>query len=163
MPKQSTPEVGDEQTTTAERKTVTNWRAFEKAALMPVEFKCQAYRPMQLADSSCHSRLQLNAKGLLPHMNVDTCSGGFRFRLRKGDKAWPGWRQFEDLGVEAQDFRCEICDAVVPFHPGHILKHMKPHRGKVSRPMPGGIFNITLSVGMPTLTEEEALAADWTD
>lgn len=141
------------------QKTVTNWIAFEIARLMPKEILCQGYKPTHQVDLSCHTRLPLDAAVLGKHIKAEH-GGGFLFTLRKADKTWPGWRKFSALGLEAHDFRCAVCDAVVPFHPGHILKHMKPHTGKIKRITPGGGFNITLGFGLPDLPDVEAFESE---
>ena len=144
------------------RKTTTNWGAFEKAKLVPKEVICDGYRPYHRVDLSCHTRLQPDAKVLGAHVKAEH-GGGFVFTLRKADAVWPGWRKFEEAGLESRDFRCDVCDEVIPFHPGHILKHMKPHSGKSKRIIPGGRYNLTLGFGLGDPTAEEAFEGEWKD
>ena len=143
------------------QKVVTKWSALDEARLVPTKITCEGYRPTHRVDNGCHSRLRLNPSYMKQHLEGGH-GGGFRLYLRKGDKPWPGWKICVEQGLEAVDFRCEVCDAVVPFSPMHIAKHMKAHSGKSRRVLTGGVFNITLSVGIPIPTEEEALA-DWVE
>jgi hypothetical protein len=156
MPKEITPaqSVSD---TPATPKTLTKWNALAEARLAPTEIVCMGYRPYHLFDASCHTRLMLNPAQIKAHIEGGH-GGGFKLHFRKADKPWPGWKQFEELGLESMDFRCDICDAQVPFHPTHILKHMRPHNGKTRRVLPGGDYLMTLNVGLPSLSEEDAFA-----
>jgi hypothetical protein len=140
---------------TVEQKTHTKWSALTSANLVPTQIVCNGYRPFHTVDSGCHTRLKLDPEQLKAHVEGGH-GGGFSFKFRKGDKPWAGWKKFELLNLEAMDFRCEICNAVIPFHPMHILKHMRPHTGNQRRVLPGGLYNMTLNVGIPTATEEEA-------
>ena len=141
-----------------ERQTLTNWRAFEVANLIPLQITCQGYKPAHRVDLSCHSNLHFSAKQMLSHLNSDH-GGGFQIFLRKGDRPWKGWREFEDLKIESADFRCELCEKVLPFHPNHLLTHLKPHAGKVKKIKPGGVYNLTIAINIvPLEPEEEAFA-----
>ena len=146
-----TPEV----TTPQKSKTLTKWKALGEAKVVPTEIVCDGYRPAHPFNLGCHSRLRPDVDQMVRHVEGGH-GGGFMMRFRKGDKPWPGWAKMEELGLESTDFRCEVCDAVVPFHPMHILKHMRPHTGKQRRVLPGGAYNLTLNIGLPTPTEEEA-------
>lgn len=136
-------------------KTHTKWQALEDAKLVPTTITCSGYRPYHRVDLSCHTRLRLDAENVKSHIDAGH-GGGFLFKLRKGDKPWIGWKKFSDLNLEAMDFRCEICDAQVPFQALHILKHMRPHSGKSRKVLPGGLYDLTINIGLPTPTEEEA-------
>ena len=138
-----------------ESKTHTKWGALEEAKVIPTQIVCDGYRPYHGFNLGCHSKLRLDVEQMKAHVEGGH-GGGFMMKFRKGDKAWPGWRKLGELGIEAVDFRCEICNAVIPFNPMHILKHMRSHAGKQKRMLPGGLYNITLSVGMPEPTELEA-------
>lgn len=136
-------------------KTHTKWHALEEARLIPTEIVCDGYRPWHAFNNGCHSRLRLDVDQMIAHTEGQH-GGGFMLKVRKGDKPWPGWKQLAEKGIEAADFRCEVCDAVIPFHPMHITKHMRAHTGKHRRVLPGGRYNLTLSVGAPIPTEAEA-------
>jgi hypothetical protein len=99
-----------------------------------------------------------DAEIMAKHLEAEH-SGGFLINLRKADKPWPGWKKFEDLGLEIVDFRCDVCDKQVAQHPMHIMNHMKAHSGKTRRSRDGGVFNITLSL-TPTISEEDAFTDD---
>jgi hypothetical protein len=126
------------------RKSETNWRAFEKAGLMPAQVVCNAYRPYHRVDMSCHTRLKFSPDTLVAHLNADH-GGGFTFTLKETNRPWPGWSDYEAAGLEAWDLRCDVCDKVIPFHPNHIRQHLKPHAGKSRRALSGGAFNITIN------------------
>ena len=145
----------------SEKKCFTNWSAFTKALVAPSEITCQGYQPMQRVDMACHTRLRFNPQTLIDHVRADH-GGGFRFKLKETQKPWPGWAEFEKLGVEAHDFRCEVCDKVIPFHPNHIKNHMRPHAGKVRRVFSDhhSIFNFTLGLDPPTPSDEEIYEAE---
>lgn len=137
-------------------KTLTNWRAFEKAGLAPSQIVCQGYKPVHRVDSGCHSRVLLNAAALFAHAVTNDHGGGFQMLVRETSRPWPGWAELERLGLECSDLRCEICDVKVPFHPNHIKTHLKPHSGKSRRIKPGRVFNMTIGVVRPTPDEDEA-------
>ena len=136
----------------------TNWRAFRHAGLMPVTFECNGYRQFHRMDASCHTKLALNATALARHAFELGHGGGFIITLRRGDKPWAGWEEFEKLGLAAADLTCEICDKKVPFHPSHINNHMQVHTSKNRRPVAGGVFCMTLQAGEVMPAEEDAFA-----
>lgn len=142
---------------TPKPKTFTNWKAFEQAKLVPATIKCEAYRPVFQHDASCHSNLLFTVETLQRHIDGDH-GGGFRFFLKQTDgKPSPLWKALEEAGLEAHDFRCEICDKQLRFHPSSIIPHLKAHGGKTRRVLPGGVFNMVLSKGRPEieLTDED--------
>lgn len=146
----------------AKPKTYTNWKAFEQARLTPVMVKCEGYKPVHLADISCHSQLILKAENVKRHVEGDH-GGGFMFQLKvkdAGDKvASPFWDSLADAGLEAHDFRCDNCDKQLRFHPSAIIPHLKAHGGKTRRVYPGGKFLLTLSLAKPEsylLDEDES-------
>ena len=135
-------------------KSLTKWEALKNFAVK--EVKCSAYPPVHKGDDSCHTRLRpTDAQQMVDHINGGH-SGAFQFVLEEGTREFPLWKQLAALGVEAQDFRCEICDKVIPFHTNHILPHMRPHSGKLKRIREGKQYNMTLTVGRPTVSEDEA-------
>lgn len=134
---------------------MTDWEAFEKAGLVPEEIVCEGYKPTHAADISCHSKLVPTLENIKNHLAGDH-GGGFVFKLRKTDgKAWPGWKALRDEGLELHDFRCDVCDArELRVNPRFLIAHMRPHAGKVRRPMPGGRFLMTL--GSDPLPSDES-------
>lgn len=139
------------------RKTVTNWRAFYEAKVKPTYIKCDGYFPLHPFNSGCHTTLQLKPEQLAAHLDGDH-GGGFFFSFREGyqndqigasrvvtDRAWDGWLEFEKLGLELRDIRCDVCDEEIKVNSRSILRHLKPHVGKSSRMRPGGDFWLTLS------------------
>lgn len=137
--------------------TASKWDAFTKACVAPVDIVCQAYPPVHRSDGSCHTRLRHTAEALLRHIEPDHGSGGgLLFRLRPADKPWGGWAKFGAAALEIADFRCEVCDEIVPIHPSHIQKHMKSHSGKTRRVRAGGEFNFTLTTFRVEPTADEA-------
>lgn len=145
-----------------EPKTFTNWKAFEQARLTPVIVKCDGYKPVHLADISCHTQLHPKAEAVKRHVDGDH-GGGFMFQLKvkdPGDKTpSPFWNELAEAGLEAHDFRCDNCDRQLRFHPSAIIPHMKAHGGKTRRVYPGGRFNLTLSLAKPEyalLDEDES-------
>lgn len=133
----------------------TNWGAFSKAQLVPSSVTCLSYRPIHRVDNTCHSKILLSAEAVKRHIEMGH-SGAFQMLLRHTDKSTDFWQGLSDTGLESIDLRCEICDAVIPFHPNHISKHMKPHNGKSKRVIPGGLFNVTISTGQVAPSEEDA-------
>lgn len=127
-----------------EKKVVTNWSALKSAQVVPTSLECNSYRPFHRVDLSCHTRLVPRAESVVRHLEMGH-GGGFQIKLRRADKPWPEWERLGELGLEASDFRCEICDKQVPFHPIHILNHLKSHSGKIKRVSPGGVFNLTVT------------------
>jgi len=135
-------------------QTVTKWEVFNKAGLVPTEIWCQGYLPIHRSDSSCHTRLRLLADSIETHSEH---GGGFRFDLKRlENKVWPGWKGLQAKGLECHDFRCDVCDKVVPMHPLHIMNHMRPHLSKNRRTQVGGVFYLTIGPGTPTPTEDSA-------
>lgn len=145
---------------TSEKKDVkqgktgwTNWMVFAKAGLVPKEVICQAYKPMQMADMSCHTRLPLSISTINEHIKAEHGSG-FLFRLRKGDAEWPGWKQFAESGLELHDLRCDVCDAEIPLSVPRILTHLRPHAGKTRRVKDGGDYLLTINPEKPVSAED---------
>lgn len=146
-------------------KTYTNWNALANAHLHPVTIKCQAYQPFHASDPSCHGRLKLDAATLRRHTESEH-SGGFQFILRRSEagKIHPIWAELIKEGLEAQDFRCAVCDKQIRFHPTAMTEHMKPHRGMTRQsysvlqrdnPPATTFFNITLGLKRPEVTEDQ--------
>ncbi len=143
---------------TAKPKSFTNWDALNGAKLKPVAMICQEYRGRR-ADFSCHTKLPFSASIIKNHISAEH-GGGFKFAVRQSDsKPSKLWNEIAEAGLEAHDFRCDVCDAVVRFHPSAIIPHLKPHRGKskqayqeMTRNNPGavGMFDVQFAVGGPT-------------
>lgn len=144
----STPVEETPQVTESKPKTYTNWKAFEQAKMVPTSIKCEGYRPVFQHDASCHTNLKFDSQTLIRHIQGDH-GGGFRFFLKQGDKISPLWADLAEAGLEAHDFRCEICDRILRFHPASFLVHQKAHAGKTRRVLPGGAYNLTLSLAKP--------------
>lgn len=147
--------------TAAKQKTYTNWKAFEQAKLTPVTIKCEGYHPVFLHDSSCHSNLLFTAKSIQNHIENEH-GGGFRFFLKLTDgKPSNLWSELAEAGLEGHDFRCEVCDKQLRYHPSSIIPHLKAHSGKTRRVNPGGVFNMVIATGRPeiALTDEDEDAA----
>lgn len=144
--------------------TYTNWDAFAKIGLVPVALECHAYKPVHLSDFSCHTRLKFDSETLKRHM-VGEHGGAYLFALRSSDgKISPLWKDLAASGLEAQDFRCEVCDAVLRFHPSSIAQHNKPHRGKTrmayrqlsdTYAKATGFFSMTLGAQRPEVEDSE--------
>lgn len=114
-------------------KTATNWSVFEKAHLTPVTIKCDAYSipGENFSDFSCHTALQFKTDSFKEHIKHEH-GNRFRFILRLNDgKASPLWKDLEASGLEAADFRCEVCNEKLRFHPASLQRHLKPHQGKI--------------------------------
>lgn len=127
----------------AASKTFTNWDAFAKAGLRPVTITCQAYAPYHRVDRSCHSNLRFKPEDFKRHM--PGCGGALQLTLKKVDgKESALWKELSESGLEAHDFRCDICDKQLAFRPSSILPCLRAHSGKTRRVHPGGKFNITL-------------------
>ena len=130
-------------------KTYTNWKAFNQARLVPTILTCSAYKPVHLADMSCHTKLLITGESVQKHIEHDH-SGGFIVQVKTSDgKLSNFWQELEDLGLEAHDFRCDICNKILRFHASSIIPHMKAHGGKTRRVLPGGLFAFTISAGRP--------------
>lgn len=141
-------------------KTYTNWKAFDQAKLVVTSAKCESYRPVFLHDGSCHSNLILKAENFIRHIQGDH-GGGFRLFVKAAEangKASPLWQELADAGLEAHDFRCEICDKQLRFAPSSFIGHLKAHSGKTRRVNLGGVFNVVLSLAKPedVLDEDDA-------
>lgn len=141
-------------------KTFTNWRAFGDAHLAPETLFCQAYKPIHLSDMSCHTKLLFKAETLKRHIEAEH-GAGFQFLVRNTDgKVSPFWADMENLGLEAHDFRCDVCDQELRFNPTTILRHLRPHAGKTRKSRPGGMFNLTLGFSKPDTSESDGDFAD---
>lgn len=135
-------------------KSLTKWEALKNFVVK--ELTCSAYPPIHKGDDSCHSRLHpTNAQQIVDHIKAGH-SGAFQVVLEESTREFPLWKQLAVLGVEAQDFRCEICDKQIPFHTNHITPHMKPHTGKLKRIREGKQYNLTLTLGKASVNEDEA-------
>jgi len=115
--------------------------------------------PVHLSDEGCHSRVRLDAKTLAGHLKNDHGSlvgtAGFKFSTGRSAKASPLWQELEDLGLEIHDFRCDVCDKVLPLNHINILNHLRPHAGKTRRVRKGGDFWFTLSFKPVQPTDED--------
>ena len=148
-------EVELEAETKPVKQSSTNWAAFEKAGLVPTEIMCQGYQPIHRADMSCHTRLTLKAANMLGHLANDH-GGGFKITVKRTEgKAWPGWKELREAGIDCFDLRCDVCDSVLQFQPNHLLAHIKPHSGKNRRIQSNGTFWLTLSGGPSSLQVED--------
>ena len=134
-------------------KPYSNYRAFTLASLVPKEIECLGYKQAHPYDESCHTRLPLDVKTILAH--VPSHGGGFKFTLRKGDKEWPGWKELINSGFEVHDFRCDVCNAVLPLTANQINFHMRPHAGNTRKVRDGGAFLMTLASGRPLTVDED--------
>ena len=144
------------------KKSFTNWDAFAKAGLRPVTVKCQAYKPVHLSDRSCHSNLMFTGEALTRHVIADH-GGAIQLTLKKVDGSGSVgnfWKALAESGLEAYDFRCDICDKVLKFHPTSILGCMRAHNGKTRRVLPGGHYNITLGLGRGEFSEDDDYGSD---
>ncbi len=131
---------------TIEKTTLTNWKAFIDAGLIPTQIRCDGYFPVHGSNEGCHSLLVPTAANMIQHMN-NGHEGGFFITLRRTDstKAWAGWQELADAGIEIVDFRCAVCNEKLPLDPRHILQHMVPHRNSNRRTQEGRIFWMTIS------------------
>lgn len=152
MPKE--PVVSNTETTAAGAagQTLTPWGVFTRARLKPSEIKCQAYQPMHFSEQeTCHTRLPLSAQSFLTHLQAHDC-GGFQVTLKPTDgKPWAGWEELRALGLEIQDFRCEVCGNPVRLTAQYIQQHLKPHRGKFKNAYQffQNKFNLTVGYAKP--------------
>lgn len=144
-----------EQDKPADRTTITNWNALYETGLTPTYFKCDGYKPVHLYNDGCHTTLQLKPQQLAAHLD-NGHGGGYFVSFQEGfpnteggvcrqGKPWEGWKEFEKLGVEIKDLRCDICGDELKLTSRSILRHLKNHAGKSSRMKPGGGFWLTLS------------------
>lgn len=144
-------------------KTFTNWDALAKAGLVPLQVDCQAYRPVHLADFSCHTRLKIDSETLRTHMQAEH-GGAYELYLKRADgKESPLWKGLTESGLEAGDVRCGVCSKQVRLRPQELLQHMRPHAGdtkqryrEVASVKPGvvGLLRITLQNEVPLASEE---------
>ena len=137
-------------------ETYTNWKALAQAGLKPVYFRCDTPQEVSHVNNGCHTALR-NVTDLLRHMDGDH-GGSFFVSFREGYQAdpigassvrqgrnWDGWAELEAAGVEIKDFRCDVCNAEIRVNSRSILKHIRPHQGKISRSRPGGDFWLTIT------------------
>jgi len=131
------------------------WGVFEKAKLLPTEILCQAYKPYHAHDESCHTRVLLAGDQIVRHVQAEH-GGGFKIKFKRTEgKAWPGWKALAESGLEIHDFRCEVCDNVVPLTVQNILNHLKPHKGKFRNAGAlAGTLNFTFRFEAPVEAEE---------
>lgn len=142
-------------TSVAKKKTFTNWKAFEACKLVPATISCEAYRPVFSNDASCHTKIPMNVATLVRHLDGEH-GGGFRFFLKTTEgKPHPLWKELEEAGIEAHDFRCDVCSAQLRFHPSSIMPHMKAHSGNTRRVNPGGVFDVLLGKTRPDREESD--------
>jgi hypothetical protein len=134
-------------------KSLTNWLAFVKAKLYPKEIICLGYHPVHPRDMSCHTRLPRSVDTMLAH--IPEHLGGFKITLKESDKEWPGWAKLAESGVELQDFRCDVCDEIIPLSTQRILSHMKAHSGKTRRVRSGGEYLLTLGFKTPLSAHDD--------
>jgi len=137
-------------------KTKTKWRALASAKLWPKEIVCRGYRSFHRVDVSCKGRVIPAVNNLKNHMKncSDDIGTGFEMILEKHDIPCPLWAELEEAGIEAIDFRCDVCNAIMPFNHIHVLNHMRPHSGKTRKVRPGGKFQFTLSFNVPFIEDE---------
>ena len=148
MPKideSKTPIVGQSVEPVAERKTFTKWEAFEDASLVPVRLTCQSYQPVHQMDSSCHTNVVIGVESLRRHLaDEHGATGGFEIHLRQREGAKTSfWKDVQGEGLELGDFRCDVCDEVLPLSARRILPHLRPHSGKQRAARQGGKFLMT--------------------
>ena len=152
------------------QKSYTDWEALDKCGLVPVALDCQAYQPFHGHDHSCHTHLRFTAETIKRHVEGDH-GGGFQVYVRRSDgKPSPLWKALAEAGLEAVDFRCDICQSRpadgLRFHPSSILQHIKPHRGKLAKnqdynimkglqPKAEGKLSFTIRGSKPVQVEED--------
>ena len=154
-PKAAPEEAYSLETQSPETKSLTQWDAFTKAKLVPTQFECTGYFPIHRGEAAlhCHTKFPFKAENVKRH--VASCAGGFQFKVKTTDgKPSPFWAELQDAGLESYDFRCDVCDAQLRFHPSSILPHLKPHSGKTRRVFPGAIFNVTIGLAKVDRPEE---------
>jgi hypothetical protein len=137
-------------------KTYTDWSVFDKVGLKLNTLICEGYHPYHPWNNGCHTTLIPKAENMKAHLDGDH-GGGFLINLVHTDKGWAGWKDFERLGLEIMDFKCDVCDASLRLTPQTIAKHIKAHTGKNRRVKAGGDFFITLGYGRPETDEDESL------
>lgn len=140
------------------RKTVTNWRVFGEAGLVPVRIRCEGYLGSHPADLSCHSNLLLKGESVLAHMVPDHSGGWFKFKFRISDgKESPVWAELEEAGVEITDLYCSHCRQGVAMTPRAMIKHLQAHAGATRlNPDPQSLC-MTLSFNRADLDEYDEL------
>jgi hypothetical protein len=136
-----------------QHQTLTKWEALR--GFTPVEIICATYPPYHKVDISCHTRLRFDVEQIKRHVEADH-GGGLMIKLKSSDKPVEYWQKFSTADLESVDFRCEVCDKQVPFHPNHIATHMRAHTGKTRRLREGGYFNLTLRIGASAMSEADA-------
>lgn len=137
-------------------ETFTNWKALAQAGLKPVYFRCDTPQEVSHVNLGCHTALR-GVDDLIRHMDGDH-GGSYFISFREGfqqdpigassvrqGRHWDGWAELEAAGVEIKDFRCDVCNAEIKINSRSILKHIRPHSGKISRSRPGGDFWLTIS------------------
>lgn len=132
MPKETTGTVVAEKPAEGSKtaKSYTNWDALAKSGLTPILINCQAYRPVHMADFSCHSALPtFNVTNLRKHIASDHGACFEIFFKRTDGKESPLWKELSESGLEAGDIRCGCCSKPVRLHPTSLLQHCKPHAG----------------------------------
>lgn len=138
------------------KKTYTNWAVFDKAKLVPTQLVCDVIR-LHPADEACKTRLVPAAKNIIDHINAGH-GGGFAVRVKQTDgKAWAGWKELADAGVELAGLQCEVCDGKVQLSVRDINNHLKPHKGKFRGAYQNfnSTFFMTLQFGIPTNSDED--------
>ena len=155
----------------SKERTRTNWRALADAGLVPIMLDCQAYKPTHLADMSCHTHIRFNTDTIKRHIGGEH-GGGFQLFVKRQDskksKESPLWEDLMNSGLEAADFKCNICHAepqqMLRFSAAEILQHVKPHRGKTRQeyqlmlqrnPRSEGLLNITFAPQASAEVNEE--------
>ena len=144
------------------RKTsTTNWKAFRSAQTTIKTILCKAYGPVHMVDVGCHGRVLLTPEAIKGHIDNGHGSvpgmAGFKFTLTQEGQADPLWTKLEQACIEIHDFRCDVCDKVLPLHNISIINHMRPHSGKSRRVRKGGDFLMTLSEKPAVPSEEELM------
>jgi hypothetical protein len=136
------------------KQTYTPWDVFNKLRLVPVEIKCNSYKPYHRTDSSCHTILQPRADVLLRHIHPDHAGGGFSIKLRQAAADAPPhplWKELQDAGVEIIDIRSAVNDQPFKLSGQFIMQYMKPHQDGNRRRQEGGRFNFTLATDTPAI------------
>lgn len=129
----------------AEPKSQTNWAAFMEAGLVPREIRCDGYQEFHAVNLGCHTVIQPKVDVIKAHIANDH-GGGFVVRLttKHRGKMWSGWNDLAAAGIEAQDFRCGVCQQEIPLQPQQLLKHSRSHINGNRKFEHGGEFRMTL-------------------
>lgn len=144
-------------------RTTTNWKAFQDAGLVPVAIECQSYHPIHLHDASCHTKLTFTVENLKRHLAAEH-GGAYTLYLRRTDgRPAKFWEDLMESGLEAQDFRCGVCQGDDPtrnlrFHPTAIMQHMKSHRGNQKQSYMEVVRRHPKATGMLQVTVSDSLA-----